>query len=174
MRNFLFGSLFGMALSVAYVWYGVSLPKWLELPGAFQRSVKAAAVDETLYDLKAPADMRLRALEVFFENQAKRAAKLDAKLGHPILGQLETQRVRRKARMLRGLWSAYDVALDKPHLREALVRQHGDVSNELLKRRMLLKAVQKEEYLMGWLRRERKIPNEANVREVLAEVSRVR
>jgi hypothetical protein len=50
MWNFFAGTVFGLGLSVAYIWYDVSLPKWLELPGVFQESIKAAVADEALFD----------------------------------------------------------------------------------------------------------------------------
>jgi hypothetical protein len=40
----------------------------MELPVLFQKSLKAAAVDDALFDPDVPDAMRRRALEVYFEN----------------------------------------------------------------------------------------------------------
>ena len=124
MGKFIAGAFFGLVLSVAYVWHGVKLPDWIELPEVLQGSLKTAATDNALYDLNAPADRRRRALEVYFANQAERASQIDQSLAHPILNELMRRRVKRRAQVLRGLWSAYDQALNKPALRKVLVKKH--------------------------------------------------
>ncbi len=173
MGKFLIGTIFGLVLSVAYVWYDAKLPDWLELPDTLQRSLKAAAADDTLFDLDAPLEMRRRALEIYLANQASRAATIDADLGHPILSELVRRRVRRQAQIKRGLWSAYDQALGKPALRETLVTKYGDVDDETLKQRMLLAAVREEPFLHSWILRYRSAPTEKNVRALLVEISQL-
>ena len=174
MWNFFAGTVFGLGLSVAYVWYDVSLPKWLELPGVFQESIKAAVADEALFDPNAPADMRRRALEVYFANQSKRMAAIEIELGYPLTSQIQRRRIGRAAQVLRSMWSAFDTALSKPSLRAALVKKHGDGSDEVLKRRMLLSALRKKPSLMSWIEKHHGAPTEGNVREVLIDVSRLR
>lgn len=172
MGKFLSGTVLGVLLSVTYVWYDWKPPEWFEFPDVLQRSLKAAATDDTLHDLDAASDVRQRALEVYFANQAERAAALDANLGHPILRALVRDRVRRRARVLRGLWSAYDTALSKPALREKLEVKHGTQATDQLKRRMLLAALREEPFLMRWIEKRRARPTEINVRELLRSVSR--
>ncbi|MEL7542859.1 MAG: hypothetical protein AAGJ70_03700, partial [Pseudomonadota bacterium] len=153
MSKFLAGTVCGLILSVAYVWYDIELPDWVKLPGTLQQSLRAAATDDTLFDLEAPAEMRRRALEIFFTNQARKASVLDAELGHPLMSELMRRRAQRRATVLRGLWSAYDKALEKPMLRDTLVRKHGALDNTALKRSMLLAALLEEKFLTTWIKR---------------------
>lgn len=171
MGKFLAGTVFGLILSIAYVWYGVQLPKWLELPDTFQRSLKAVVTDEALFDLEASDGRRRRALEIYFATQAQRAAALDADMGHPLLNEMTRRRAVRKARVLRGLWSAYDKAINQPELRKSLVKKHGETDDDTLKRRMLLAAVREEAFLFAWLEKHDSTPTVANVRELLVKFS---
>lgn len=171
--KFISGTVFGLILSVAYVWYDAKLPDWLELPDTLQRSLKSAATDDALYDLDAPLDMRQRALEIYFANQAERAARLDAKLGHPILRELVRRRVVRRAQFMRNLWTGYGLQIEKASLRKVLVTKHGDVDDETLKRRMLMDALQDEAFLSGWLKSHRPAVSPENVYETLLEVSQL-
>lgn len=174
MGKFLAGAVFGLALSVSYVWYGVTLPGWMELPALLQKSLKAAAVDDALFDPDVPEAMRRRALEVYFENQAKRAAALEAELGYPLTSELRFRRAKRAAQILHAQWIGYDVALEKSALRKALIARHGVSDNDSLKRRMLMAALRKEPTLLQWFKLQSHTPSEANVLEVLTELSRRR
>jgi len=127
MLKFILGTLFGMAMSFVYVEYDYGLPDWVELPDTLQRNLATAVVDNRLYDLSESPRLQRRVLEVYFTNQGKRAASLDAKLGHPFLEALRKERVHREARKIRGLWSAYDTALSKPALRARLEEKYGAV-----------------------------------------------
>lgn len=171
MGRFLAGTVFGLVLSVSYVWYDVALPEWVELPDMFQRSLKAAATDDTLFDVNAPSDMRQRALEVYFATQAKRAAAVDASLGHPLLTALVVKRVRDRARVLNAQWSGYDKALAKPALRKVLVAKYGVADDDRLKRHMLLAALRERTFLINWIKRHRSAPDVKTVREIVREVS---
>jgi hypothetical protein len=174
MGKFLAGAVFGLVLSVCYVWYGVTLPGWMELPVLFQKSLKAAAVDDALFDPDVPDAMRRRALEVYFENQAKRAAALEAELGYPLTRELRFRRAKRAAQILRAQWSGYDAALEKPALRKTLLARHGVADNDNLKRRMLMAALRKKPALLQWFKLQSRTPSEVNVLEVLTELSQSR
>ncbi len=173
MWKFLGGTLFGLVLSVAYVWYGIALPDWMELPGLFQRSVTAAAIDDVVIDLDTPEATRRRALEVYFANQAKRAAELEAELGFPLTRAMQFRRVKREAQILRAQWSALDVALGKPALLQALQAKHQTTDSDTLKRRMLMAALAEKVLLKKWLERHSRQATEQNVIEVITNISRL-
>jgi len=172
MGKFIAGTLFGIVLSVSYVWYDVDLPDWIRLPEMFQSGLKAALTQDTLVAQDAPADQRLRALEVYFASQPKRAANLDRQLGHPHLNALTFAYVRRKARQLDTKWTAYQKGLDAPSIRAALVRKHGTSDDALLKRRMLLLDLLDQPHLHQWLTHHRTTPTVQNVRELIVELAR--
>ncbi|MGI9424919.1 MAG: hypothetical protein ACR2PA_17105 [Hyphomicrobiaceae bacterium] len=174
MWNFLAGTAFGLIVSTAYVWYDVSLPKWVELPSVLQGSLQAAVIDDTLMDLDSSDATRRRAVEVYFSSQAKRAAVLEAELGFPLVRALQFRRARRAAKILNGQWSIYDKALAKPPLREALVRKHGAGRDEELKQQMLFAALQKKPFLKTWIERHVATPTVANLRQLLTQIGRMR
>lgn len=173
MWNFVAGTVCGVMLSIAYVWYDVSPPDWLELPGLFQRSLKAAVVDEALVDPEVPEATRRRALEVYFANQAERAAALEAELGFPLTRAMQTRRVKRAAQRLLTRWSGLDELLKQPALREAMSQKHGTPDDDTLKRRMLMAALAEQPVLTAWLKERSRVPTEANVLEVLKKVGRL-
>ena len=173
MWNFVAGTVCGVMLSIGYVWYDVSPPSWLELPGLFQRSLKAAVVDEALVDPEVSEATRRRALEVYFANQAERAAALEAELGFPLTRAMQTRRVKRAAQRLLTRWSGYDEVLKQPALREAMSQKHGAPDDDMLKRRMLMEALAEQPVLTAWLKERSRVPTEANVLEVLKEVGRL-
>lgn len=171
MLKFIAGTVFGLALSIAYVWYGITLPAWTEFPSMFQRSLTAAATEDTLIDLDTPDDQRRRALEIYFANQPNRAAAVEAGLGYPITQELQLRRARRTAQILLAKWKGYDQVLAKPALREAMAKKHGNPSNdETLKQRMLLAALLNESFLMKWIKHHLYNPSEENARDLLDEI----
>ena len=173
MWNFLAGTVCGVVLSISYVWYGVSLPDWLELPDTFKKSLNAAVVDDALLDPDIPEATRRRALEVYFANQAERAAALEAELGYPIIRALQNRQVKRVAQHLRAQWSGYDAALRQPALRATLSRKHGAADNDTLKRHMLMAALKEEPLLANWLKIHSRTPSASNALEIITEVSRL-
>lgn len=177
MWNFVAGTVCGVMLSIAYVWYDVSPPSWLELPGLFQRSLKAAVADEALVDPEVSEATRRRALEVYFANQAERAAALEAELGFPLTRAMQTRRVKRAAQRLLTRWSGLDELLKQPALREAMSQKHGEKhgapDDDTLKRRMLMAALAEQPVLTAWLKERSRVPTETNVLEVLRDVGRL-
>lgn len=174
MWNFLAGTVCGVVLSISYVWYDISLPDWLELPGVFQKSLNAAVVDDALVDPDIPEATKRRALEVYFANQAQRAAALEAELGYPLTRAMQTGRLKRSAQRLRDQWSGYDALLKQPALREMLARKHAASDDDTIKRHMLMAALQDQPILAKWLKDHTPPPSVANVLEVITEVSRLR
>ena len=173
MWNFLAGTVCGLVLSISYVWYDVSLPGWVELPDAVKKSLNAAVVDDALIDPGTPEATRRRALEVYFANQAERAAALEAELGYPLTRAMQNRRVKRAAQRLRAEWSKYDETLRQPALREAMSRKHGVSDDETLKRHMLMAALQEKPMLAKWLKAQSRMPSISNVLELVSEVSRL-
>ena len=61
----------------------------------------------------------------------------------------------RETKLLKHQMTAYEVAMDKPALRQALERKHGKTNDdEELKRRMLLSAIRDEEFSSWYLRKQ--------------------
>lgn len=151
MGRFLLGLLMGIALSFSYVRWGIALPDFLTLPDRLRGNIVSTAVEEDLYDLDQPIEIRRRALEVFFESRAKFAVEVDAEYGHPLLNTLYRKRATHEARLLRGQWDDFSKALDKPMLRSMLEKKHG-VSDEIaLRQAMLFSAYQEKTFLVRWI-----------------------
>ena len=173
MWNFVAGTICGVILSISYVWYDVSLPDWVELPHAFKKSLNAAVVDDALVDPDIPEATRRRALEVYFANQAERAAALEAELGYPLTRAMQIRRVKRAARRLQEQWSGYDVILSQPAVRETRSRKYGVSDDDTLKRHMLIAAMEEQPLLARWLKAHARAPSVSNVLEIVKEVSRL-
>jgi hypothetical protein len=173
MWNFLAGTVCGVLLSVSYVWYDLSLPDWVELPDTFKKSLNAAIVDDALVDPDTPEATRRRALEVYFANQAERAAALEAELGSPLTRAMQFRRVKRAAQRLREQWSQYDVTLRQPAMREFKSRKHGTSNHDTLKRHMLMAALQEQPLLTKWLKAHSPEPSVSNVLEVVTDIARL-
>lgn len=152
MSKFLLGLVFGAIMSFAYVRYNVELPAIMQLPGLAQNAAVAVAATDDLYDLDAPEDHRQRALEVYFQSQAKQAAEIDQAAGSPFLKALHKRWAVREARQLKLQWSAFDQGLAKPQLRKVLERTHATTDPLKIKRAMLWKAFQDKPLLQSWLR----------------------
>ncbi|HKJ61774.1 MAG TPA: hypothetical protein VKA94_07220 [Hyphomicrobiales bacterium] len=151
MGRFLLGLVIGIALSFGYVRWGIALPDFLTLPERLRGNIVSTAIEEDLYDLGQPIETRRRALEVFFASRSKFAVEVDAEYGHPFLNALYRKRATHEARLLRGQWVAFDMALKKPALRPALEKKHG-VSDDLsLKQAMLFSAYQDKPFLVRWV-----------------------
>lgn len=152
MLKFILGVVFGAGLAVGYVRYNIELPEYLQLPDKLRGGLVSTATEGVLYDLDRDIAERRRALEVMFANRPDHAVKVDAEFEHPFLEALYRRRAVREARRLRGQWSAYDVGLDKPALREVLERAHGSSDTLVIKQRMLVKALNESyPFLKQWL-----------------------
>jgi hypothetical protein len=173
MWNFLAGTVCGVVLSISYVWYDVALPEWAVLPDTVKKSLNAAAVDDALVDPAIPEATRRRALEVYFANQAERAAVLEAELGYPLTRAIQNRRLKRAAQRLRAQWSGYDEVLKQPALRETMSNKYGASDDDKLKRHMLMAALQEKPVLAKWLKSRARTPSASNVLELVTEVSRL-
>ncbi|MEO1205732.1 MAG: hypothetical protein AAFV45_05315 [Pseudomonadota bacterium] len=151
--KFILGLVFGAVMSFAYVRYNVELPTVLQLPGLVQNAAVVSAIDADLYNLEATPRHRQRALEVYFQAQPKQAAQIDWEAGSPFLNALHKRWATRQARQLKGQWTAFEVALEKPELRKVLERAHGTSDPLALKQAMLWKAYGDEPFLQAWLAR---------------------
>lgn len=173
MWNFLTGTICGVMLSISYVWYDVSLPDWIELPDAFKKSLNAAVVDDALVDPDIPEATRRRALEVYFANQAERAAALEAELGYPMTRAMQIRQVKRAAQRLQEQWSGYDMILSQPALRETRSLKYGASDDDTLKRRMLMAALAERPLLVKWIKTHSRTPSVSNVLEIVTQLSRL-
>ncbi len=171
MLKFILGVLFGAGLAVGYVRYNVELPEYLQLTDKLRGNLVSTATEFELYDLDRDLATRRRALEIFFANRPEFAVDVDAAFGHPFLKSLYRRQAIRQARLLRGQWSAFDVALDKPALKERLEERYGTKDVEVLKRRMLAAALEKEHpFLKSWLQKNGQPSGEAELLDTLKRV----
>ena len=141
----------GAVLSFIFVQFNLAPPAILKLPERVKGNLVSAATEAQLYDMTAAADVRERALKVYFNNRSTDAAKLDASLGHPFLNAMYKVRAQREARQLLGKWSAFEKVLSQPALREALVRKHGTDKDDDLKAALLVEAFGNMPFLESWL-----------------------
>ncbi len=154
MLKFFLGLFAGALLSFVYVRYDVELPEWMQLPHVLRENIAATAALSDLYDLSRGEDVRRRALEVYFQTQAKKAAQLDADYGHPFFKNLYHKEATRQARILQQAWSAFDVALSKPALRSSFERKYGVSDPLALKQAMLAEQLRKKhKFLASWLKK---------------------
>ncbi|MDX2156118.1 MAG: hypothetical protein SFW09_06370 [Hyphomicrobiaceae bacterium] len=174
MLRFLLGIAFGAAISFGYVKWGGSFFDMMGLPDRLRGNIFASASEGPLYELQQDADTRRRALEVFFDNQAEMAARIDAEAGHPFLTVLHVRRAAREAGHLHAQWQAFDVALDQPALRQALERRHATMDTVALKRKMLVEALAKQPFLQDWIARHHPGTAEEGLVELLAQITRRR
>jgi hypothetical protein len=171
MLKFFLGLFAGIIGSVTYVYFNVQLPEFMQLPGLLKDNIVSSTTEEALYDLGGEATGRQRALEIYFASRPAEAAQLDADSGHPLMGALYAQRATREARQVSMMWSAFDVALEKPALRQALERRHGTTDTEALKLTMLLDAIGDRPFLKSWLEQAYGPVTADNVRARLAAAS---
>lgn len=151
MLKFILGVVFGAVMSFVYVNYNVELPGYLQLPEMLRGNLISTTTEATLYDLDADEAARQRALEVYFDNRARDAAKVDAAFGFPFLAALHRERASRMARQLAMAWGAFDEALAKDALRQTLEAKYGTRDTDALKRAMLMDALARKPFLKRWL-----------------------
>ena len=170
MGKFLIGLVVGIAAAFGYVRWNIS-PGIMELPETLRGNIVSTAIEGDLYDLDKPLDTRRRALEVFFQNRAQFAASVDAEFAHPFLNALYRKRVIREARQLRGQWDAFDMALEKPALRETFEKKYGVSDDIALKQAMLLNAYQEKDFLKQWVAAHETAPTKAALLPLLKKLS---
>ena len=171
MLKFILGVLFGAGLAVAYVRYDLELPEYLQLTDKLHGNLVSTATEFELYDLEQDLAKRRRALEILFANRADFAVEVDAQFGHPFLKSLYRRQAIREARLLRGQWSAYHTALEKPALRERLEQRYGTSDTEVLKQRMLASALAKDyPFLKSWMEKNGEPTGESELLDTLTRV----
>lgn len=171
MLKFVLGVVFGAGLAVGYVRYNVELPEYLQLTDKLRGNLVSTATEFELYDLDKDIATRRRALEILFANRADFAVDVDAEFGHPFMKSLYRRQAIRDARILRGQWTAFDTALAQPALRERFEQRYGTKDTEVLKRRMLAAALQKDyPFLKAWLEKKGEPSGEAQLFDTLKRV----
>jgi hypothetical protein len=163
--------VFGAVMSFVYVHYDIQLPSYLQVPDVLRGNLVATATETTLYDLDADSAARQRALEIYFENRARDAVKVDTAFGHPFLTALHRERATRKARQLSMVWHAFDEALSKEALRSSLEKKYGTSDTDGLKRAMLMDALDRKPFLKRWLEKTSGPVTAENLRDLLKSAS---
>lgn len=153
MTRFVLGVVVGVLAAIGYVRFDLALPSWLQLPDMLRGNLVSTATESALYDLDPDPAVRTRALEVYFANRAREAAKVDAEAGSPFIQALHKSRAVREARQLTGEWSASSEVLTKPALREALERKLGTSDTGALKLQLLADALDRKPFIKSWLER---------------------
>jgi len=155
IMKFIGGVLLGVVLTFVYVRYSWTLPEVAQLPGKITEAAIVATAEMDLFNPEASDDVRRRALSVVMSHQAGEFVELDHELGDPLMEEVLRRKAFRETKLLKHQMTAYEAAMDKPALRQALERKHGKTNdNEELKRRMLLSAIRSEEFSSWYLRRQ--------------------
>ena len=154
MRQFIAGVAAGVLLSVGFVYWGWKPPAVLNIPKMLRGNLVSTSVENVLYDFDAGPDERQRALEVFLENRAEFAAKVDSEQGHPFITALRRQRAVREARQLMSVLAAHQQTLNQPALRAALERKYNTSETEPLLKQMSSDALGEKPFLKSWLQNE--------------------
>lgn len=171
MLKFVLGVVFGALMSFLYVHFNIQMPAALQLPDMLKGNLVATATEATLYDLDADKAARGRALEVYFDNRAHDAAKIDTAFGHPFLTALHKERASRHARQLAMAWSGFDQVLAQDALRARLEAKHGTSDGEALKRTLLMEALERKPFLKRWLEKTTGPVTPDNLRDLLRAAS---
>lgn len=158
MWKFIGGVLLGIVVALGYVRFDLPLPDFLQLPGTLKGNFVATVTEGELYDLSADAGVQRRALEIYFDNQARAAAEVDAGAGHPFLHALHRERARREARQVLASRSGFATALEQPALRETLERKHGTTDEKALLAALLVERLEGHAFLSRWLEQEANCP----------------
>lgn len=151
--KFVFGLLIGVVLSWAYVRFGFTLPGILGWTGKVSSEAIVMTAESTLYDPQATIDERKRALAVIVGQRPALFLEVDQVLNNGFYEEALRRKAVRKAKLIKGQISGYDMALSKPALREVLEKKHRATDDETLKRRMLLASVDDDEFLSSYLKR---------------------
>lgn len=150
--KFLGGLAVGVALTYAYTRYRWEMPAVVQLPATVTSSVISATADSDLHNWDLPFEVRQRAAAVILGQNPDRFIALDNATDHVLMHEMQRQRAVRRAMITKQKWSAYDMALDKPALRQRLEQKYRTSDDELLKRRMLANDIDDEPILLGYLR----------------------
>ena len=173
LTKFVVGLIVGVLMTSGYVKWGWKKPAILEVPEQVTSSVLAATATNDLYDLSQPLEVRLRALEVVAQQRPDEVLIVDAEeLDYALLEAFYRRKARREATALSLQWSAYDVAIDKPALRDVFERKYGQLDNESLKQAMLFEAFEKEPFLKPRIDQKYKQVDRTTLLPILKEVRR--
>lgn len=148
--RFVFGILFGIGLTYAYVRFGYQLPGVFTLGNKLVDEAAITTAEVDLYDFSQPLEVRERALSVVLSHHDGLLLELNRDADQLLLREVLRRKATREMRLLKQQHGAYDMAMDKPALRDVLERKHGTNDEELLKQRMLLAAFHDNEFLVGY------------------------
>lgn len=147
IMKFVGGVLLGVLMTYVYVRYAWAMPEVAQLPGKITEAAVVTTAEMDLFSPTAADDVRLRAFSVVMSQKAEEYAQIDREMGSPLLEEVLRREAVREAKLLKHQMTAYDAAMVRPSLRQALERKHGRTADdEELKRRMLLAALRDEEF----------------------------
>ena len=150
--NFIGGELLGIVLTFGYVRYSWTLPEVTQLPGKFTEMAIVTAAKMDVFSPEAADDLRRRALSIVMSHQAGEFVEIDHELGVPLMAEVLRRKAFHETKLLKHQMTAYEVAMDKPALRQALERKHSKTNYDAeLKRRMLLSAIHDREFSSWYL-----------------------
>lgn len=153
VMRFIGGVFFGVVMTLGYVRYAWTMPDVAQLPGKITEAAVVTTAEIDLYDPRAAPEVRRRALAVVMSQNPELFVEIDHELGGRLMEETLRREALRETKLLKHQMSAYDIAIDKPALREALERKHGSTSDdEELKRRMLLSALRDEDFSCWYIR----------------------
>ena len=152
ITKFFGGVLLGVLMTYVYIRYAWAMPELVQLPGKITEAAVVTTAEVDLFSPQASEDVRRRAFSVVMSQKAEEFVEIDRELGGQLMEEVLRREAVRRTKLLKHQMSAYDVALDKPALRQALERKHGKTDDdEVLKRRMLMSALQDEEFACWYI-----------------------
>ena len=156
LTKFFLGVGVGVTMSFVYVRFGISgLPGILGLGQKLTENAVVSTAEFDLYAAETDPAVRYRALAVVVANKPELFIHFDQATGGQIMEEALRQKAIRTAQLLKAKFDSYDKALALPELRKAQVRSLGGLSDQIddhaLKRRMLWRDIQEEEFLQYFL-----------------------
>ncbi|MEO2035142.1 MAG: hypothetical protein ABGZ35_23940 [Planctomycetaceae bacterium] len=153
IMKFIGGVLFGVLTTFVYVRYAWTMPEVVQLPAMMTEAAIVTTAEMDLFHPNVSDEVRRRAFSVVMSQKADEFVAIDRELGSPLMEDVLRREAVRESKLLKHQMSAYQAAVDKPALRQALERKHGSTDDDQeLKRRMLLSAIHDDEFTSWYLR----------------------
>lgn len=145
------GVVFGVVLTWLYVRFGFELPGIARLGQKVAAEAVVTTAEVDLYDPAAPLENRQRALAMVISEKPELFLEIDESIGGRFFHEAMRRKAVRKAKLLKHRDKAYDMALEKPALREVYERKHGVRDRDRLKRAMFIADIRRDEFLYDFL-----------------------
>ena len=147
------GAVIGIVLTWAYVRFGYKLPGIAQIGATVTSEAAIATAEAQFYDPAADVAARKRALATIIANQPELLIELDDAVGNRLFDELLRRKAVRQAKLLKHRDRAYDIALEKPALRKLYEKKYGVTDLNLLKRKMFIADIARNEILAEYLGR---------------------